>query len=400
MNDDSSRDTHSELGRTKNSHGSNEESTKVRTEPVFTDFDEDEDYEAADRDTDFVGVYDEDFDQEESIDSSTDTDTDELDDDWQVLGNSAQPDDGIEEGSDAWEEEDDPYGDDDLDEYDPYDEDDEDETPGRSLAQASTLAGLASSTPGVGGDWGRNQVYDTDFDSQVQEEASAQKSLPMGLIGVGVIALALLAAGGYGVVQERADSAEEIRQLRATLATTANPAEVEASRQAVAEAEAQNEKLRATVQRLSDENRRLGDTIASLENQLDQQVSALYPQASSAESEEPSSASESPPEATPEPIPDQAPEPPNTGTASAATTVTEGKWFVNFSSYSQRSVAVDWANKLEPVAGSTIVAASDRDGRTLYRVRIIGLADRAEARKVAEQLQTEYKLPPLWVGSD
>ena len=59
-----------------------------------------------------------------------------------------------------------------------------------------------------------------------------------------------------------------------------------------------------------------------------------------------------------------------------------------------------WAKKLKPSAGNAVVAASSKDGKTFYRVRIVGLADRAAARKVAGQLESSYKLPPLWVGSD
>ncbi|MEM6580747.1 MAG: SPOR domain-containing protein [Pseudomonadota bacterium] len=413
MNDDSSRDAHSEPNRIKSSQENQDQLSGRRQEPVFNDFDEDEDYEAADRDTDLVAAYDEDFDEEEYEDSPEDGDAEELDDDWQVLGNSAHTADNAEnELTEPWDEDDEePYDDEEIEEYDDdlgedefYDEEEgldeqsfeeqvfeeknleEEEKPGERFATTTALAGLASDAGGAGAQWSRNDDYDASFNGSEQNVEAETQSWPLGMIIVGVVALALLAAGGYGVIQQRAETQEEIRQLRATLATAANPAEVESSRQELADAESQNEKLRATVQRLSDENRRLGDTIASLENQLAQQVSDLYP--------------ESQPQVAQNPTPTTAPEPPQTAPPATAQPVPQGKWFVNFSSYSQRSVADDWANKLEPLAGQAIVAANDRDGRTLYRVRIVGLADRAEARKVAEQLQTEYKLPPLWVGSE
>ncbi|MEM8661068.1 MAG: SPOR domain-containing protein [Pseudomonadota bacterium] len=408
MNDDSSRDAHSEPNRIKSSQENQDQLSGRRQEPVFNDFDEDEDYEAADRDTDLVAAYDEDFDEEDYEDSPEDGDAEELDDDWQVLGNSAHPADNAEdEPLEPWDEDDEePYDDEEIEEYDDdlgedefYEDEEgldgqgfeeesleEEEKPGERLATTTALAGLASNAGGAGTQWSRNDDYDASFNGSAQSVKSETQSWPLGMIIVGVVALALLAAGGYGVIQQRAETQEEIRQLRATLATAANPAEVEASRRELADAESQNEKLRATVQRLSDENRRLGDTIASLENQLTQQVSDLYPESQPAEAQTPT--------------PTTTPEPPQTAPVATAQPAAQGKWFVNFSSYSQRSVADNWANKLEPLAGQAIVAANDRDGRTLYRVRIVGLADRAEARKVAEQLQAEYKLPPLWVGSD
>ena len=73
---------------------------------------------------------------------------------------------------------------------------------------------------------------------------------------------------------------------------------------------------------------------------------------------------------------------------------------MNFSSYGQRSVAESWVNKLQPSSGKVIVASAVKDGRTLYRVRVVGLADRAQAQKVAGELQAAHRVPPLWVGRE
>ena len=91
--------------------------------------------------------------------------------------------------------------------------------------------------------------------------------------------------------------------------------------------------------------------------------------------------------------------PPRPGPAATAT-APGGDWFVNFSSYTQRSAAESWVKRLQPSVGKAVVAAGDKDGRTFYRVRIIGLADRAQAEKVAAQLQAAHNLPPLWVGRE
>ena len=73
---------------------------------------------------------------------------------------------------------------------------------------------------------------------------------------------------------------------------------------------------------------------------------------------------------------------------------------MNFSSYGQRSVAESWVNKLQPSSGKVIVASAVKDGRTFYRVRVVGLADRAQAQKVAGELQAAHRVPPLWVGRE
>ncbi len=73
-------------------------------------------------------------------------------------------------------------------------------------------------------------------------------------------------------------------------------------------------------------------------------------------------------------------------------------WFVNFGSYSQRAAADSWAARLKPDSGRAVVTTGSRDGKTFYRVRVIELADRATADRVARQLESEYGLSKLWVG--
>ena len=52
----------------------------------------------------------------------------------------------------------------------------------------------------------------------------------MALLIVAVVAVILLVAGGYGVMQERAESNDEIRQLRAALATAASSEDIDKAR--------------------------------------------------------------------------------------------------------------------------------------------------------------------------
>ena len=248
--------------------------------------------------------------------------------------------------------------------------------------------------------------YSDEPEEFEEEEEHRAQGWPLGLIIVGVVALVLLVAGGYGVIQQRSATQEEIRQLQAALATSASPAEVVASRDALREMEQRFTRSEATIDALTLENRRLTDTVAGLEKQLASQQSALQRAAGS----EPPAAkpSAAPPKAAPapkpapkpvsKPAPKPAPRPVATSAGPAATAT--GDWFVNFSSYTQRSVADSWVNKLDPSVGKVIVASAVKDGRTFYRVRVVGLADRAQAQKVAAELQATHRVPPLWVGRD
>jgi cell division septation protein DedD len=81
-------------------------------------------------------------------------------------------------------------------------------------------------------------------------------------------------------------------------------------------------------------------------------------------------------------------------------TVSSGAWFVNVSSYSTRAAAEKWVDKVHPDAGNVIVSASTREGKTYYRVRVIGLANKSAAAQVARKLEAELTLDKLWVGHE
>lgn len=370
MNDDDSRhNSDSDKSRPASKPDDPQDSVPGgRREPVFTDFDEDEDYEEADRDTDYASTYEEEAEDDEYLEPLEDEDPDDNSADWQLLGAT-----------------------------------------GTAAAAAAAAGGMSknpwdaaekidisedSSTEPDEDDFeleGDREEYDTeaepelledegDYPDELEEAAEHDEapSWPLGLVIVGIVALVLLAAGGYGVIQQRSATQEEIRQLQASLATAANPADVAASREALREMEQRNEKLAATVDRLSLENRRLADTVTGLEKQLTTAEAAAAKPV----------------------VTKPAPAPKPVAKAKPTSAAEGGSWFVNFGSYGQRSAAESWAKKLKPSAGEAVVAAGTRDGKTFYRVRIIGLADRTAARKVAGQLETAYKLPPLWVGSE
>jgi cell division septation protein DedD len=77
-----------------------------------------------------------------------------------------------------------------------------------------------------------------------------------------------------------------------------------------------------------------------------------------------------------------------------------GDWFVNFGSYSERSVAEQWSTRLQPTSGRVTVTSVQRDGSTYYRVRVVDLASDSQAQTVARKLEQDYGLSKLWVGRE
>lgn len=245
------------------------------------------------------------------------------------------------------------------------------------------------------------------------EESETGQAWPLGLIAVALIALVLLIAGGYGVMQQRSATSEEIRELRAALATAASPEEVAESRTAAAEAEQRNVQLKEQLYTLSAENRRLSDTVAGLEAQMAVQQRAISTAMEKARTQQNSPAAiaartkptrKAPVKAAakPKPAPAVASKPaatkaPATAVASTAAPVAGG-WFVNFGSYGSESAAQNWVNKLKPAAGRVITAPGEKNGRTFYRVRVVDLPNKLAAQNVARLLEKEYKLSKLWIG--
>jgi cell division protein FtsN len=357
----------------------------LRREPKFSGFDEDDgdDYEEPDRDTDYASGY----------------------------------------RADSVEEEEEEEFDDPLPEKEARD----------LFPEANTITRFASA---------RSDEEESDSWLETEgllEEEEDSQNWPLSLIAVGVVALLLLLAGGYGVMQQRAATQEELDRLRAALATSASPEEVSASRGALQELKSSYEKLAANAEALTLENLRLTDTVAGLEAQLGVQQTVLskampaakqvqpavtdkvaisspataQPVVSEPVASRPAPATIKPAAAPPPTAQPPAAQPPATklvpptpaavarpAVAQPSAATTSGPWFVNFGSYAARSMAESWAARLHPGAGKVIIAPNDKDGRTLYRVRVVGLASKSAADEVARNLQAQLQVSQLWVGRE
>lgn len=320
-----------------------------RREPVFSGFDDDDEYEEPERDSDYASTYvDDSLELEEDLEQEFDST-----DDYQEEDEVELPDYSDSEESDPW-----PVA---------VAEDNRlvtDDAPSEALYQNEDDG---------------DAIEDTEEDWE-EEYVVERPALPLGLIAVAILAIVLLAAGGYGVMQQRSATQDEIRELRAQLATAAKPAEVSTSRNDLREAKQRNIEMAVAMESLKLENRRLSDTVAGLETQLDAQQKALA-------KPKPAPA----PKASPVKVAPVASKP-------AVTTPSGGNWFVNFGSYGQREAAQSWATKLKPDNGNAVVTTGSKDGKTFYRVRVIDLPNRDSAEKIARQLEIQYGLSKLWIG--
>lgn len=356
-------------------------------EPVEEGFpgDVEDIYEDPDRDTNHTGGFREEHVEDEDFDEMLPDDLEEADDD-------------LEEADDE-----------------PFNEQDQflrsavDATLGPASSGAKTSrereANYFQGEPHAGTDpqerdaWDEDEYeYDADDDEWLTEEAYADDDdpshrWPLGLIAVGAVALVLIIAGAWGIMQQRAATEEEVRELRAQLATRASPEDISSSRTALQRANERNTALTGELRALEMENRRLREGLAELETQLAEARAARVPapaeDGAKPEDEGPAAGKPETSSAAPAPVGET-----TTPEAPAAA----GDWFVNFGTYGQQAMAREWAQKIEPAAGEVIVARSAQGGDTLYRVRIVGLADRSAAEKVARELQADWGLPRLWVG--
>ena len=200
---------------------------------------------------------------------------------------------------------------------------------------------------------------------------------PVAMLVIAAVAVLLLAVGGYGVISERSAMEGEIRQLQAELARTISPDEARASRNAQEAADRANAALEEELRGLRSENAELQQAVRDMEARVASRIEKAEKAVAEAQQAAASAARRS-----------------NASTAAAAA----GDWFVNFGSYAQISDAQRWAARLEVDSGRVVVQDAQSNGKTIHRVRVVSLPDKAAADRVARQLESEHKLPKLWVG--
>lgn len=202
---------------------------------------------------------------------------------------------------------------------------------------------------------------------------------PIAMLAIAAVAVVLLGVGGYGVISERTALEGEIRALQAQLATAVSPEEARASRDAQQATEQENAALEAELDALRLENAELQQAVSDMEARIAAQEEETEKAVAAAQEAAGAAARRS--------------------TASAPS-APAGDWFVNFGSYARADDARRWADRLEVDSGRVVVQDARSRGETIYRVRVVGLADKNKADSVARRLESQHKLPKLWVGKD
>ena len=213
-----------------------------------------------------------------------------------------------------------------------------------------------------------------------------------GMLAAVAIALLLLGVGGFGVLEQRSATQEQIRDLQARLSTAVTPGQAEAYREREAELELRVENLNAEIERLTASNQGLRAQVGELEAAQRDSQAAIDAERSRAEAAIADARTRA----------GQATEPAAAVSAPVEPEVAApgGRWFVNFGSYAARPVAADWARRLEVDAGRVVIQSIQSEGRSLHRLRVVGLADRDAAERIATQLERRFDLPRLWVGRE
>ncbi|WP_439100265.1 SPOR domain-containing protein [Congregibacter sp.] len=235
--------------------------------------------------------------------------------------------------------------------------------------------------------------------SVAKPETDETRTFPLGMIAVVVVALLLLAVGGFGVMQQRSEMRAEIRDLQARLATTLSPKEAEMEREQQRQVQLQNESLSTELEALTAENDALAERLAELEALEAAQARAIAEQRAQEEAAAKEAAERRAAEAAAAAAAAASSTSSNTAPQSNRAAV-KGPWFVNFGSYADRTIADRWARKLSVESGEVTVQTASAAGKTLYRVRVVGLTNQDSAERVATALERQYQLPRLWVGKN
>ena len=306
---------------------------------------------AASRDTDSHSLFEDDDFEDETVSLSTD---DEYLTDRRASGASTTADfaDNTLEGEhDDQHEDDDGHEDDDYEEDD-YEDDDDDSstlaTPVRSAAQSATT--------------------------------KPNKTRWIWPTVAAVLGLSAIGAGGYGWFHAMEQS-KTIRSLEFQLktvnqATTNEPVAEQSTLNNDRIDELQKE-LALAQERHADEISELAEQNQTLNAKLSSTERALL----QARKDNTSAA------------PDEIrPQKAQNSTASA------GTWFINIQTFSKQTDAVKLAESLSDAPENIQVQPVSVNGKTLYRVRAEGYADKAEADAAAEALAQDFGLSTPWIG--
>lgn len=184
-------------------------------------------------------------------------------------------------------------------------------------------------------------------------------------------ALVLLVVGGWGAISERSKLTNTVAQLENALATKSRQGDMTAAEEQILQSD--NQSLRLQLESLREQYGAVAREIELLQRSVSAQIEQPTPEESTAE---------------------------ETSAAPAPSSIGDGSWFVNVAAYSRRAMAEQWASKISDDVSTAVVSAVEVNGKALYRLRVVGIASRQDAKRVARELEKTYSIGPLWVGTE
>lgn len=234
---------------------------------------------------------------------------------------------------------------------------------------------VASTTPNI--------EPDILTDHQLARSSTPAKR-PLWPVLTAACALILVVIGGWGAITERSSLTARIAELESAAAKTPQRGDLSGS---------EEQSLRDENQQLSNQLDELRVQLSNMAQELAELETALSSELATSQPQESVATTVNNEVANTRANQDQ------TVGDKASDEANIGDWFVNVAAYSQASAAQSWVDKLtasldENVVSSKVVV----NDKTLYRVRVVDLADRAAAQALARRLENNYEIGPLWVG--
>ena len=208
----------------------------------------------------------------------------------------------------------------------------------------------------------------------VDHQAAAQQpkaKLPVWTTVAMGAALVLLVVGGWGAISERSKLTNTVAQLENALAAKSRQGDMTAEEEQILQSD--NQSLRLQLESLREQYGAVAREIELLQRSVNAQIEQPTPEESTAE---------------------------GTSAAPAPSSNGDGNWFVNVAAYSKQAMAEKWASKISSDASKVVVSAVEVNGKALYRLRIVGIASRQDATRLAGELEKTYGIGPLWVGTE
>ena len=231
---------------------------------------------------------------------------------------------------------------------------------------------------------------DSDLNDEPDDEddlvdSEMVESRPLWPTAVGLIAIVLLAIGGWGLYEERSTLQARIVELENSQAKARASATIDPA--ALSALETDNAALKLQLEGLYRDYE-----VAMAE------ITALQALAESAATADDSDNSDMTDYEEAEADADGSMA---EGASDAAqiSPATPGDWFVNIGAYSTPASAENWLARLESAGYNAVTQqVVIDDGRVLHRVRVVGFGSKAAAQTVAQALESEFGVTELWVG--